>query len=539
MPHVNPRYEAAPRPPSGQDHRAVVVVGGGLVGLTLALDLARHGVAVTLLDEEDSVATGSRAICFAQRTLEIFGRLGLGERLLEKGVTWQTGRVFHRESQAFAFDLLPEAGHQNPAFVNIPQYHVEAWLVEACAAAGVDLRWRHAVAGLETDAEGATLAVETPEGPYTLRADWLLACDGARSFVRRSLGLTFQGQVFPDRFLIADVVIRGEVAFPAERWFWFDPPFHPGQSVLLHKQPDDLWRIDFQLGPEADAAVETEPGRVRDRVAAMLGPQVPFELEWVSLYTFRCRRLDRFIHGRVIFVGDSAHQVSPFGARGGNGGVQDADNLAWKLASVLRGQAGPGLLASYEAERIVAADENILHSTRATDFISPKSAAARAYRDAVLELAEGQAFARALVNSGRLSRPAHLAGSPLNAPDDGHWPGGAAPGSPAPDAPLLRDGAPDWLLHHLGGDFALLVFDAVWSPVAGLAPLGLRPVFITAEETPGALWDHAGLAAARYGAPPGGAVLIRPDQHIAARFAAPRAGAVQAALARAMGGTPP
>ncbi|WP_439594608.1 FAD-dependent oxidoreductase [Falsiroseomonas sp.] len=530
MRHVNPRYPAAPRPDPGEDHRTVVVVGGGLVGLTLALDLARHGVAVTLLDEEDSVATGSRAICFAQRSLEILARLGLGARLLDKGVTWQTGRVFHGQREAFAFDLLPEAGHEYPAFVNIPQYHVEAWLVEACAAASVDLRWRHAVTGLASDAAGATLQVETPDGPYRLRADWLLACDGARSFVRRSLGLAFQGQVFPDRFLIADVVIKGEVAFPAERWFWFDPPFHPGQSVLLHKQPDDLWRIDFQLGAEADAAIETEPGRVRDRVAAMLGPAVPFELEWVSLYSFRCRRLDRFIHGRVIFAGDSAHQVSPFGARGGNGGLQDADNLAWKLAAVLRGQAGPALLASYDAERIAAADENILHSTRATDFISPKTAAARAYRDAVLELAPRHAFARAMVNSGRLSRPAHLPDSPLNAADDGPWPGGAAPGSPAPDAPLLRDGQPDWLLRHLGGDFALLVFDAVWAPVAGL-----RLVFLTAEETPGALWDHTGLAAARYGAPPGGAVLIRPDQHIAARFAAPRPQAVRAALAVATG----
>ncbi|MGK7865060.1 FAD-dependent oxidoreductase [Falsiroseomonas sp. E2-1-a4] len=534
MPHANPRYAAGPPPASGQDHRRVVVVGGGLVGLTLALDLARHGVAVTLLDAEDSVATGSRAICFAKRTLEIYARLGLGERLLAKGVTWKTGRVFHKDRQAYEFDLLPEEGHRHPAFVNIQQYHVEAWLVEACAEAGVDLRWRHEVTGLASDATGATLDVATPGGAYTLRADWLLACDGARSFIRRSLGLPFQGQIFQDRFLIADVVIRGAVAFPAERWFWFDPPFHPGQSVLLHKQPDDLWRIDFQLGPkaepEADPEVELQPDRVRARVAAMLGPDVPFDLEWVSLYTFRCRRLDRFVQDRVIFAGDSAHQVSPFGARGGNGGVQDADNLAWKLAAILKGQAGPALLGSYEAERIAAAEENILHSTRATDFISPKSDAARAYRDAVLDLAEGHAFARALVNSGRLSRPALLATSPLNAPDDGNWPGGAAPGSPAPDAPVQRDGTPDWLLCHLGGDFALLVFDAVWTPVPGL-----RAVFITAEETPGALWDHSGLAAARFGAPPGGAVLIRPDQHIAARFAAPRAGAVRAALARALG----
>ncbi|NKC31000.1 FAD-dependent oxidoreductase [Falsiroseomonas selenitidurans] len=532
MPQAPPRYPAAPPPASGTDHRRVVLVGGGLVGLTLALDLARHGVAVTLLDEEDSVATGSRAICFAKRTLEIYARLGLGPRMLEKGVTWQTGRVFHGAREAFHFDLLPEAGHEYPAFVNLQQYHVEEWLVEACQAAGVELRWRHRVAGLAPEAAGVTLAVETPQGPYTLRADWLLACDGARSAIRRALGLPFQGQVFQDRFLIADVVIRGEVGFPAERWFWFDPPFHPGQSVLLHKQPDDLWRIDFQLGWDADPEAEQQPARVAARVRAMLGPDVPFELEWVSLYTFRCRRLDRFVHGRVVFAGDSAHQVSPFGARGGNGGVQDADNLAWKLAAVLNGSAGPGLLDSYEAERIAAAEENILHAMRATDFITPKSDHARAYRDAVLDLAADHAFARALVNSGRLSRPAVLAESPLNSADQGGWAGGAPAGAAAPDAPVLCEGQPDWLLRHLGGDFGLLLFDAPDFPT----PPGLRPVHVAAEARPGALWDHSGLAAARFGAMPGGAVLLRPDQHIAARLAMPDPVAVRAALERARGG---
>jgi 3-(3-hydroxy-phenyl)propionate hydroxylase len=529
--YANPHYPAPPPPASGRDARRVVVVGAGLVGLTLALDLARQGVAVTVLDEDDTVSIGSRAICFAKRTLEIYGRLGLGAKLLGKGVTWKTGRVFHRDHEAYEFDLLPEQGHEYPAFVNLQQYYVEQWLVEACQQAGVDLRWKHRVTEIDPRADGVALSVAAPGGAYALDAGWLLACDGARSTVREAMGLAFRGQVFRDRFLIADVVIKGEAAFPAERWFWFDPPFHPGQSVLLHKQPDDVWRIDFQLGWDADPDAEKQPERVAARVRAMLGPAVEFELEWVSVYTFRCRRLERFRHGRVVFAGDSAHQVSPFGARGGNGGVQDAENLAWKLAAVLRGDAPELLIDSYEAERIPAADENILHSTRSTDFITPKSDAARAWRDAVLELAERHEFARPLVNSGRLSRPAVLAGSPLNSGDDGHWPAGAAVGAPAPDAPVLRDGAPDWLLRHLGGDFCLLVFDAVWGP----AVPGVRTVFVTAEESPGALWDHTGLAAARYGAPPGGAVLIRPDQHIALRCAAPTASLIGAALERAMG----
>jgi 3-(3-hydroxy-phenyl)propionate hydroxylase len=318
--------------------------------------------------------------------------------------------------------------------------------------------------------------------------------------------------------------------FPAERWFWFDPPFHPGQSVLLHKQPDDVWRIDFQLGADADPEAEKDPARVAARVRAMLEgatgkPAPDFALEWVSVYTFRCRRLARFRHGRILFAGDSAHQVSPFGARGGNGGVQDADNLAWKLSAVLDGAAPEALLDSYDAERIPAAEENILHSTRATDFITPKHDAARAYRDAVLGLARDHAFARGMVNSGRLSRPAMQADSPLN---------GAGPlvGAAAPDAPVLNGETPDWLLRHLGGaGFTLLVFGPP-RPIA--LPAGVEPVFATEAPMPGALWDHAGLARARLCAGTEEALLIRPDQHIAARLApgAPVAAMLDRALAR-------
>jgi 3-(3-hydroxy-phenyl)propionate hydroxylase len=533
--YAQPRYAPAPTP-AAPEHRPVVIVGAGLVGLTLALDLAQRGVPVVVLDDDDTVSTGSRAICFAKRTLEIYGRLGLGPKLLAKGVTWRKGRVFHQDREAYAFDLLPEEGHEYPAFVNLQQYYVEQWLVEACMEAGVELRWRHKVVALEAGADGARLAIATPGGDYSLHADWLLACDGARSALRESLGLPFTGQVFRDRFLIADVVIKGDVAFPTERWFWFDPPFHPGQSVLLHKQPDEVWRIDFQLGWEADPEAEKQPERVIPRVQAMLGPDVAFDLEWVSVYTFRCRRLEKFRHGRVVFVGDSAHQVSPFGARGGNGGVQDADNLAWKLAAVLGGTAPEALLDSYDAERIAAAEENILHSTRSTDFITPKSDAALAYRDAVLGLARQHAFARPLVNSGRLSRPAILADSPLNTPDAGPWNGGAPPGAPAPDAPVLHDGQPDWLLRHCGGaGFTLLVFGAP-RPLA--LPPGVAPLFVTPVEAAGALWDHAGLAALRFGAPAEAAVLLRPDQHVAARLPVVEPAAIAAAHARASGAAP-
>jgi 3-(3-hydroxy-phenyl)propionate hydroxylase len=545
MPHSSPRYPARPAPAHDERRRhGAVIAGGGLVGLTLALDLARRGIPSVLLDDDDTVSTGSRAICVAKRSLEIFGRLGLGERMLAKGVTWSRGRVFFQDRAIYEFDLLPEQGHEYPAFINLQQYYAEEWLVEACAATGlVDLRWRHEVAGVVPHPDGVALRVKTPGGDYALHANWLLACDGAHSFVRRAMGLPFTGRAFQDRFLIADVVMEAE--FPAERWFWFDPPFHRGQSALLHKQPDGVWRIDLQLGPDADPEAERQPERVIPRIRAMLGsvlgPERAFELEWVSVYAFCCRRLERFVHGRVVFVGDSAHQVSPFGARGGNGGVQDADNLGWKLAAVLRGDAPERLIASYDAERIPAADANILNSTRSTDFITPKTQAARAYRDAVLMLAERHAFARPLVNSGRLSRPSRFPTSPLNAPGCDTWDagpgGGVPPGTPALDAPVLRDGRADWLLRHIGADggFTLVVFGDAATPIPGLATVLVSPGPVPA--TPGVvvLEDQSGLAASRYAAPGGAAILFRPDQHCCARFRAYDPARVVAAMRHALG----
>jgi len=484
--------------------RPVVVVGAGPVGLSLAIDLAQRGQAVVVLDNDNRLSSGSRAICFAKRTLEIWDRLGVGDAMCAKGVGWNRGRVFFGRDEVYAFDLLPEPGHERPAFINLQQFYAEAWLVRrALELPALEIRWCNTVDSVAEQPSGVRLGITTPEGRYELDADWLVACDGSRSPIRAILGLQAQGQVFRDRFLIADVRIA-DAAFPAERWFWFDPPFHPGYSVLLHRQPDDVWRIDFQLGWDADPEVERQPDAIRPRVQAMLlmalGRELPFELEWASVYTFACQRMERFRHGRVLFAGDAAHGVSPFGARGANSGVQDADNLAWKLAAVLRGDAPDALIDSYASEREAAADENILNSTRSTDFITPKSEISRLFRDATLALARDHAFARRLVNSGRLSLPSTHGDSPLNTPDepgDG-FSGGSGPGAPCVDAPLAGPGAP-WLLRRTSVQgFTLLSFGA---DAAAWAVEGLEVVELPAS----------GPAAERHDARPGTAVLLRPD----------------------------
>ncbi len=540
--YANPRFDyrrSADQDRAGTVH-PVVVVGAGPVGLALAIDLGQRGVPVVVVDEDDTVSVGSRAICYAKRSLEILDRLGCGQPIVDRGVEWNVGKVFHRDDLVYRFDLLPETGHRRPAMVNLQQYHLEEALVaRARAVPGVELRWRNKVVGVRGGRDRSELTVETPDGPYALSCRWLVVCDGARSPVRGMLGLESEGQVFHDRFLIADIHMRSD--FPPERWFWFDPPFHRGQSVLLHRQADDVWRIDFQLGWNADPDEEKKPERILPRLQAMLGPDARFDIEWASVYTFQCRRMRRFRHGRVLFAGDAAHVVSPFGARGANSGFQDADNLAWKLALVVDGRSPPELLDSYDAERTLAADENLRHSTRSTDFITPKTPVSRTFRDAVLQLARRHPFARRLVNSGRLSTPSVLVHSPLNTPDrDPDFPVGAGamvPGAPAIDAPVAGPQGP-WLLPYLEHGFTLLAFGPLPADaVAALArlPVPVRVVQVGVPAAPGAVGvaDVEGLVTRRYAALPGTCYLLRPDQHVAARWRAFDSGAVKVALARA------
>ncbi|HEY4736911.1 MAG TPA: FAD-dependent monooxygenase, partial [Xanthobacteraceae bacterium] len=373
------------------------------------------------------------------------------------------------------------------------------------------------------------LTIDTPDGLYQVRAAYVIACDGARSSLRRMVGAEFSGQVFEDQFLIADVKMTAE--FPTERWFWFDPPFHAGRSALLHKQPDDIWRIDLQLNRYADPAVEKQPENVRPRIARMLGHD-KFEFEWISLYKFQCRRMDRFIHGRVIFAGDAAHQVSPFGARGANSGLEDAENLAWKLDRVLRGQSPEMLLESYHVERSAAADENIRESTRSTDFMAPNSHQEARLRKAVLSLAKETEFGKRMVNGGRLSVPS-IYESPLSTPDGQDWRGGPRPGTSMPDAPIAAQSGHAMFLTDAfigqGTRFTLLEFG---NGASVAAPEGLGAIRIGGQD---GFVDRDGLATARYDAEPGTAYLLRPDGYIAARFRHPTRGALEAALARAVG----
>lgn len=501
-------YVPPPGLKAAEPCHAVAVVGAGPIGLALALELAQHGVKTVVLDDNDVVSVGSRAICWSKRSLEILDRLRIGARCVEKGVTWKVGRTYHRDREVFNFDLLPEDGHKMPAFVNLQQYYVEEYLAEACQRSDlIDLRFKNKVVNLAQHGDHATLTIETPDGPYSLDARHVVACDGARSPIRAMMGLDFEGELFEERFLIADIEMQAD--FPSERRFWFEPTFHPGQSALLHKQPDNIYRIDLQLGWDADPDEEKKPERVIPRIERVVG-HGDFRLDWVSVYSFQCRMLERFVHGRVIFCGDSAHIVSPFGARGGNGGLQDVDALGWRLAAVADGRAGEHLLDAYDRERRFAAQENLKNSSRSTRFMTPEDGAERLFRDQILALAEHADFARPMVNSGRLSTPCTY---PLDgAPDDPALPRLSRPGAVAPDAPQDQC----WLLNRLGGEPVLLAIGC-----AAPAIDGCRVV-----QT-----DRNDVVRARYLGDAGSALyLIRPDQVVAARWTAIDEDAIEAAL---------
>ncbi len=523
-------YIAPPGLSGAEPRHQVAIIGAGPIGLAMAIDLALRGVSSVVLDDNNVVSVGSRALCWSKRTLEIFDRLGVGERMLEKGVTWKTGRLFHGDKEVYQFDLLPEEGHKYPAFINLQQYYVEQYLIERASQFPrlIDLRFKNKVINHTDNGDHVSLSVETPDGTYAMEADYAIACDGAGSPTRQRMGLAFEGQTFEEHFLIVDVEMD-ESPFATEvpeRWFWFEPTFHKGQSALLHKQPDNIYRIDLQLGPDTDPKKEATEEKAVPRIKAIVGDK-PFKIDWMSVYKFRCAKLENFVHNRVLFVGDSAHVVSPFGARGGNGGVQDLDNLGWKLAAVLRGDADEALLATYNEERSFGSAENIMNSSRATNFMTPKSAIEHQFRAEVLKLAADMPFARKLINSGRLSVPCSLGGKQLQTPGNL----ASLVGSALIDAPVTAknngQATRKWLVEIAQGDFILLGIGNVSLPtLAGARSLSIGGTNADFEDTDG-------FVAARYGN--NSIHLIRPDGHIAASFANADESEINRALNRAKG----
>ena len=496
----------------------VVIAGGGLAGLTLACDLALRGVRAVLLDDDDTVGVhgaSSRGICYAQKSLEIFERLGIYERIRAKGVTWSVGRTFAGADELYAFDLKDESLSEQAPFINLQQYHLEWFLVDRILElGGTDLRWKSKVTAVEDEEEGVVVEVETPEGAYALECDWFVDATGANSRIRDALGLEIHASRSTDRWCISDV--RFKVPFPAERWMWIDAPFNEGRCALQHLMADDVWRLDYQMDEHADPQAISRPAVVGARLREQLGPGVEFEFEWIGPYQYRDHLLERFRVGRMLFIGDSAHVVSPFGARGGNNGIQDAANLGWKLALVLGGQAGEALIDSYHHERHAAAVDNLVVAKRTTRFLAPRSAAEHRIRRAVAALARRHAFARAMMNTGRMAEANAYPPSPWS--DEGARSLQNVAFDGTTPMRCLADGT-RFVALAVGLDAAAL--DA-FAPLVARWPIAIRSI---ANDSPLAL--HLGVT-------DGSVVLVRPDAYVAASVRAATPEAIETALRAAL-----
>jgi 3-(3-hydroxy-phenyl)propionate hydroxylase len=535
-------FRSPPELTGGRSARyPVVIVGAGLAGLTAACDLATRGVESVVLDEDDTIGVrglASRGICYAQKSLEIFDRLGIYERISAKGLQWSTGKTLAGRDVVYSFDLALDSVSKQPPFINIQQFYIEWFLVDRIQALGrTDLRWRSKVTGVSEAGEGVRLQVQTPLGEYHLEAQWVLDASGVNSPIREAFALPANAARGQDRWCISDV--RFKKPWPIERWTYVEAPFNQNRAVWQHPMADEVWRLDYQMEANADPDEVSRPEVVLSRLKDQLGPDTEFELVWVGPYAYRTQILDEFRRGRVFFLGDAAHVMSPFGARGGNSAIQDAENVAWKLKLVLENKAPEALLDSYNAERQPAARHNIKVTSRTTRFLSPESAAERILRNAVLSLAREYPFARALVNTGRMSSPFAYQSSPLVS--DG--------GEHVQNVPIgLPDGAAGHLLDLFAGDAVFLGVYFVTGEtdgrdvrdIAALQQDGLPlKLFMCGAGTGLAkIEDQEGKLQRALRAQPGDFHLIRPDLHLAARIAAPSAAKIRNALDGALGKKP-
>lgn len=539
----SPYYQPRPYAPSifeslpaDQPALPVVVVGAGPVGMGVALGLAQRGIPVTVLESATQVSFGSRAICVSRHTLEVADRLGIGEQLTSLVLPWHGGRSFYRDTQVLHFLMRNDEHDVRGPMVNVSQSELEQVMADALEAHPlVTLHWGAPVTGLTQDGAEATVTVESVDGPRTLRAQWVVAADGGRSAVRDLVGTSLQGASYEGRYVIADIHWVSDL--PAERTVWFDPPSNPGSTVIMHRQPGDIWRIDYQLDPGEDAEVETREDRIRARIAshlAWLGDDRPWTLEWHGFYKAHALALESFVHDRVLFAGDAAHLVPIFGVRGLNSGMEDAETLTWMLSAVLAAGADHALLQAYSAERHDAWRQNVANAGKSTLIMTPGSHGHRTTRDALLALATERPEFSHLINP-RQSSATHARRSPLTEEASSEpVPGvGLLPGDPVEDRRVvLADGKESSLGELRGSGFAVFGVDLDPGSVdaasrlrdalaAALAPEDAVMALVSRE--PGAtayvtvVADNDGALGASWGAQPGEVLVVRPDGLLLAR----------------------
>ncbi|MFE2017357.1 FAD-dependent monooxygenase [Streptomyces sp. NPDC059499] len=532
----------------------VGIVGAGPVGMTLAARLASFGIPSVLFERDPELRKqGSKACLIQGDVLETLDKFGCAETIGAEGVTWTTARTYVRGKEIRAAEYTRRIGYG--PFVNISQFRIEQLLLEKAEADPLcEVRWAHEVTGVEQDGDAVTVSADTPDGPRDYRCQYVIACDGVRSPVRKLTGVEWTGYSHRDRFLITDLKVKLPLA--KERHFHYDPPFNPGRQLVMHPQPNDIWRIDWQLAPETDIEAERADGRFDKRVRAVIG-DVDYEIDWLSTYRFHQRVVEKFRLGRIFFAGDSAHSLPPYGSRGMNSGIQDADNLAWKLALVMQGKAEDSLLDTYHDERYAAARENLAVTEATIKFMVPPNLVRRLARKVLLSLSQPFQGARDKVNSGRMAEPHTYVDSPVIQSAELH----PLLGAFAPDARITAPGAAR-IRQLYGAGFTVLHFAQDRAAARAFAERALAdtrgletnlvvvlregelavPTAGPAADMPDGvtvLRDRDSVLREAYLAPEGTCLIVRPDGHIGALADTARPELFAAALARCAAATAP
>lgn len=515
------------------DDQTVTVVGAGPIGMTTALLLAKQGIKVVLLSSELQLSEGSRALVYTKRSMEILQAAGAADRIMSKALSWTHGNSVYKGQVAFRMAAPTNEHDQFAPLNNLQQNWLEHFLLETIQENdNIEVRWGNNVVDHIQDEDTVTLTVATPEGSYKHTSKWVVAADGGRSPIRERMKLWMEGASYEGRFVIAD--IRIQLPYPTERLAFFSPDWNPGNTILMHREPDNIWRFDYQLDPsitpEQALLPENLHKAVNDQLKMIGMDHLEWEMDWSTVYSARALTLDNYVHNRIIFVGDAAHLLPIFGVRGANTGFQDAQDLAWKLAGAVKGWAPEKILESYTFDRVGAAREIIAEAGKSTRFMAPPSHGFRLLRNAVLSLSLEHEFVRPLYH-WRTSRPHAYTHSPLNSQYDDNTQMNELTenGSLIPNV-KLADGS--FLYDSISGKFSVVVLTESGQLPTGLVaeinslreqniPVRLVALLIdgqTVAEADVSLTINEDIAQNRFFAQAGAVYLVRPGHHINGRW---------------------
>ncbi len=515
------------------DEQSVTVVGAGPIGMCTALLLAKQGVNVILLSAEQQLSEGSRALVYTKRSMEILQAAGAAERIMRRALPWTHGNSIYKGQVAFRMASPTHEHDQFAPLNNLQQNWLESYLLDTIQEhENIEVRWGNKVVDHEQHDDAVTLTIQTPEGEYQHRTSWVVAADGGRSPIRERMKLRMQGASYEGRFVIADIRIK--LDYPTERLAFFSPDWNPGNTILMHREPDDIWRFDYQLDADISSEAALQPENlhkaVNDQLKMIGQDHLEWEMDWSTVYSARALTLDQYVHHRVMFVGDAAHLLPIFGVRGANTGFQDAQDLAWKLSAVVKKWAPQKLLESYTFDRVGAVREIIAEAGKSTRFMAPPTDGFRLLRNAVLSLSLEHEFVRPLYH-WRTSRPHAYTHSPLNSQYDDNsqmneWTENGAL------IPNVKDAQGEFLYDVISGKFSILVLTEKGQITAGLLtevtqlktqgiPVQLVALAIDGEEASCAdltfKINHE-IAQQRFYADAGAIYLVRPGHHINGRW---------------------